>query len=226
MQDGPESSGGDAAEAFEALRAEVTVLRRAVEALPKTWAANRLPDTTPTLIEIAQALKDMGEHLEAVEHHPALRLTPAEHQQAIAQAGRGLMIEAVGRLDETTRATAQHARELAGLIGSARNQDQQLKWLLIAGVAALVFGLVSSPIFARLLPFGLDGRVAAFIMAGDRWEAGGALMQADSPTRWADLVSASELLPANRAVLAMCREAAAKTKKEQRCTLVVPAPRF
>jgi hypothetical protein len=93
----------------------------------------------------------------------------------------------------------------------------QTKWLVMTGAAALLMGLLVSPIVARLLPFGLDGRVAALVMGTDRWDDGGRLMAAASPPAWCDLSIAAD-------VLAACRDAAAKTKKEQHCTVVVPAP--
>jgi hypothetical protein len=42
-----------------------------------------------------------------------------------------------------------------------RGRQKQCEQLLWAAGAALVLGLLISPVFARLLPFGLDGRVAA-----------------------------------------------------------------
>jgi hypothetical protein len=85
---------------------------------------------------------------------------------------------------------------------------------------ALVVGLVLSPFLARLWPFGLDGRMAATIMGADRWNAGAALMAAQSPEAWRDLESAAEPLTPNKAALAVCRDTAAKMKKEQHCTVV------
>ena len=77
--------------------------------------------------------------------------------------------------------------------------------------------------FARVLPFGWDGQIAAFIMNADRWDAGSALMKAQSPEAWNVLMAAGKLTADNSAALGTCREAAAKTKKEQRCNIVVPA---
>jgi hypothetical protein len=94
--------------------------------------------------------------------------------------------------------------------------------LLRTGGVAVLFSLLAAPIFARLLPFGIDGRMAATIMGADRWTAGAALMAAQSSEAWRDLESAAELLTPNKAALGACRDAAAKTKKEQHCTLVVP----
>jgi hypothetical protein len=223
MDDEDQSAGG-AEKAFEALRAEVGNLKKGVEALPGAWRANRPPDTTPTLIEMAQALKEITEHLQAIEQHPALKLTPQQHQNAMVNAGRGVMDTAVRALEIAATDSKQVRQELAGVIGTARRQDQQIKWLLWTGVIAWVFGLLVSPAFARLLPFGLDGQVAAFIMRADQWHAGEALMRADSPADWAQFAAAVDLSKANKAALEACRDAAAKTKKEQRCAVVVPAP--
>jgi hypothetical protein len=65
--------------------------------------------------------------------------------------------------------------------------------------------------------------MAATIMGADRWNAGAALIAAQSPEAWRDLEAAAELLTPNKAALAVCRDTAAKLKKEQHCTVVVPA---
>ena len=88
----------------------------------------------------------------------------------------------------------------------------------------LFLGFLLAPFIARALPFGLDGRVAAFIMQADRWHAGAALMETGSPEGWRIMVGDLNLVNAYQAALALCREVAAKAKKEQRCTFVVPAP--
>jgi hypothetical protein len=61
-------------------------------------------------------------------------------------------------------------------------------------------------------------------MQADRWQAGGALMEAASPNAWRDLEFAAALLTPNKAALTACRDSAAKAKKEQHCSIVVPAP--
>ena len=123
MEDREEDSGPSGAEqAFEELRAEVKVLRRAVEALPEAWAANRPANYTETLGAIAKKLEILASHLQAIEQHPAIRMTPAQHQRAIAAAGEGLMHNAVQKLDSATAEAVKERRELAGLIGSMRGQ--------------------------------------------------------------------------------------------------------
>jgi hypothetical protein len=61
-------------------------------------------------------------------------------------------------------------------------------------------------------------------MNADRWSAGNALMKAQSPEAWDVLMAAGKLTADNSAALGACRDAAAKSKKEQHCVLIVPAP--
>jgi hypothetical protein len=71
-------------------------------------------------------------------------------------------------------------------------------------LVAVILGLLISPLFARLLPFGLEAQVAAFILRADRWNAGAALMQAQSPEAWRALMDASKLTSDNSAALEGC----------------------
>ena len=73
-----------------------------------------------------------------------------------------------------------------------------------------------------MLPFGWDDHIAAFIMQADRWDAGSALMKSQSPEAWDVLISAGKLTADNSAALIAGRDAAAKMKKEQRCSVVPP----
>jgi len=166
----------------------------------------------------------VGSFMAAIEQHPVIRTTPAQYNQAIVAAGEGLVTKAVRELDSATGAAMNERRELGAMIGTMRGQWKQWEWLGWTGITAFFLGLLISPMLARLLPFGWDGHVAAFIMNADRWRAGGALMEAASPEAWRDLESAAALLAPNKAALAACRDAAAKTKKEQHCGIAVPAP--
>src|SRR6478609_4776309 len=79
----------DATRAFDDLRAEVAVLRRAVEALGPALKENRAPDYSLSLGHIAKAQAAIGTRLETIEGHPALRMTPAAFgEQAVTNASR------------------------------------------------------------------------------------------------------------------------------------------
>lgn len=70
-----------AARAFEDLCAEMTVLRRSVEALPQAWRDNRPPDYTPDLARLVKALTDVGARMKAIEASPTLKMTPQAYGQ-------------------------------------------------------------------------------------------------------------------------------------------------
>lgn len=222
MDDSDESGAGAAERAFQALTTEVSGTRQAVLALKATWDTHPPVDTTETLGVIVSRLNVVAQQLAEIEKHPALRLTPAQHAQAVAAAGEGLLRTAAQKLDVATRDAETARRELVGLIGSTRGQREQWRWLGWTAAVALLLGLFLSPMFARLLPFGADGYVAAFILRADRWNAGAALMEAASPAAWRDLESAAALLMPNKTILTVCRDAAMKAKKDQRCLVIVP----
>jgi hypothetical protein len=226
MQNRDDDTEPTAAErAFDALRAEVAGMRQAVQSLSDVITKIRpTTDYTETLGAIAKKLETVGNFMAAIEQHPAIRTMPAQYNQAIVRAGEGMVDSAVRRLDSATAEAVKARHELAGLAGSMRGQQRQFEQLFWTGFAAVLVGLLISPLFARLLPFGLDGRVASFILHADRWDAGSALMQAQSPQAWRVLMDAGKFSTDNSAALAVCREAAAKAHKEQRCNVVVPAP--
>ena len=76
----------DATRAFDDLRAEVAVLRRAVEALGPALKENRSPDYSLSLGHIAKTQAAIGTRLEAIEGHPALRMTPAAFGEQVERA--------------------------------------------------------------------------------------------------------------------------------------------
>jgi hypothetical protein len=225
MRNRDEDEGPTAAErAFDALRAEVAGLRQVVQSLPDVVKKNRPIDTTETLGAIAKKLEIVGGFMAAIEQHPAIRTAPAQYKQAIATAGEGLITQSALELDRAKAAAVAERRELAAMIGAMRGRWKQSEWLAWTGIGAFALGLLISPLFARALPFRWDGQVAAFIMNADRWGAGTALMQAQNPEAWNVLMAAGKLTADNAALVGACRDAAAKTKKEQHCSIVVPAP--
>ncbi len=64
----------------------------------------------------------------------------------------------------------------------------------------------------------------ATIMHADRRNAGHALMKSTNQAGWETLAAEINVAEANHDALTACREAAQRTKKEQHCPIVVPAP--
>ncbi len=155
-----EDHAGDPAQAFEDLRAEVSVLRRAIEALPAAIRENRPADYSADLGVLGKGLDEISEQLEAITKSPALMMTPAQQGESIAKAGNNLVREAAGRLSDAVRTIEGERLQLSQIVGQAWKQDRQWRLMWLVGGVALAVGLALSPLVAGVLPFGLNTRVA------------------------------------------------------------------
>ncbi|MQX56100.1 DUF6118 family protein [Sinorhizobium meliloti] len=116
------------------------------------------------------------------------------------------------------------AADVGDYLRSARLRQEQDWWLWGGGGAGLVAGILLTLFLPRVLAGSVDMAVASTAMNAYRWNAGISLMQSGSPGGWRSLVDASNLVRANQEALRACAGAAAKAKKEQRCTINVAAP--
>ncbi len=216
-----EDHADDPAKAFEDLRAEVSVLRKAVEALPGAIRDNRPPDYAQDLAVIGKGLDEIGGQLETIQKSPALRLSPEQQGASIANAGRTMISEAAEALRRAAQSADHERSNLTYLIGNFRTKQDQRQWLAMAAGIGLLVGFMSFPFVIRAFPFGIPAGMAATIMNADEWNAGIALMKSSSPDGWAQLAADADLVRANKERIAACREAATKSKKEERCTITV-----
>ena len=217
MAEDNETLDGDPAAAFDALRAEVAQLSAMLEGLPTT-----VPDYSPTLADIAESL-------EAMEEHPALRLTPESFASQVRQAseaaqqqGRREMSNAIQRVD----AAGAELERLAERQRTGREQVRQVAIMTAVGAVAgvIVWVCFSGPV-ARALPasWSVPERMAAATLRLDRWQGGARMMAGANPQGWAQLAKAAELDRTNRVALDDCRRTAARTARAQRCVVVVAA---
>jgi uncharacterized membrane protein len=206
-----------AAEAFEALRAEVAQLRVVLEGL-----LTAVPDYSPTLAAIAQSLA-------AMEAHPALRLTPdalasqvRQASEAAQQQGRRELANAVQRVDAAGATLERLAERQRG----GREQVRQVAIMTAVGAVAgvIVWVSFSGPV-ARALPssWSVPERMAAATLRLDRWGAGVRLMQSASPRGWAQVAAGAKLERENRPALRDCWRKAEEAAREQRCIVSVAA---
>lgn len=153
-----------AARAFEDLCAEMTVLRRCVEALPQAWRDNRPPDYTEDLARVVKAMNAVGMQMQAIETNPTLKMTPQAYGQGIRQAGISASQEMQTAFQKAIGEVREERQVLARIIGQSRHQEQQSWWLLGVGLMCLVVGFGVSPVLASLLPSSVGTRVASFIV--------------------------------------------------------------
>jgi hypothetical protein len=219
--DQTESQPNDPAKAFDDLRAEVSVLRKAVEALPRAMRENRPPDYAHDLAVIGKGLDEIGGQLETIQKSPALRMSPEQQGQSIANAGSAMIREAAQKLDRAAREADRERYNLSQMIGTLGIKEQRRRFWAIMLPLVFVMGFTAFPFAMRAMPGGFKRLVAATVIGESQWDAGMALMRSENPDGWAQLSADAELVSANRDKIAKCRESAAKSKQEQRCYIQI-----
>lgn len=232
----PDEDAGDPAAAFDALRrtietqgaqigAEMSVMRRGLEAaFDQLERIDPQADYKPQLAQLVQALDNVAERLHGVEQSPILKQGAEHYARAIERSGEGLVQNAARELEKQAGDLERAGRVLSRHVASARERYVQNRYLWIVGTAGLVLGILLTLFAPRVLPASVDMAVASTVMNADRWNAGISLMRSGSPRDWNNLVSASDLVRANRAALAACGEDARIAGTDQQCTVTVPAP--
>ena len=223
-EEGPD----EAAQAFEELRAEVTLMRRAVERLTaERMEVPEPPDYSETLGVMANNITATAQRVDMLVKSPMLAMTPEQMAGRITAAAN-----TVAREDRQTIATARTGledvtRRLHGYVVSARRGDEQNRWLTVAGVVGMLAGMalwatLAAPI-ARTLParWQLPEHMAASTLDLSMWEAGRHLMIADAPTSWNALVDAWNIVENDREAVEACQKAAIKAKGKVRCTISI-----
>lgn len=225
-----DDSEDQAAEAFENLRAEVSLMRRAVERLAAERAeVPDVPDYSETLGLISRNLSATAQRVDALVKSPALSLTPEETGRQIDAASftarredHRLFLAAKQGLEEVA---AQLGRHLQSDIAAG----EQRRRLGYAGLIGLVAGMAVWAILpgglARAMPesWHWPERMAARTLGLPMWDGGQRLMAVASPDAWRGITGAATLARDNRDAIGACRTAAARAKKAVRCTIEVKA---
>ena len=219
-----------AAEAFEGVRGELALLRRAVERLAAERAeVPEIPDYSETLGRMAKALSGTMQNLavlaKAAEDNVAPRYVADRIVAASAHArdeDRRMIASVAEKMENATRA-------LHGIGGVARRADEQRRTLWQVGAGACLGGMllwtVVPGVVARALPdrWQVPEWMAARTLNLPKWEAGQRLMRAAAPDAFANIAAGDRIVTANRAVLEACRKLADRKREAVRCTVSVEA---
>lgn len=151
----PESAPADEiAEAFEALRGEVSLTRRAVEGL--TAAREHVPDYSATLGKMVEALKQAAEGIDRVERSPAVRLSPAAMADEIRKASVEARAEDHALIRESRDGLIRSIGRIDGIVERGQAADRQLRRVIWAGISGALGGMLLMAILpgvvARSLP--------------------------------------------------------------------------
>lgn len=182
-----------AAHAFGELRAEISLLRRAVERL--TDERTSQPDYAPSLEAIAKRLEDVCASVERLSERPALKLTPEAMAREITAAAAASRERDREMLQSAAANMNGAAGNLSAALAGARSAAEQNRELLHNRVAFAVAGMVTFAILpgavARSLPvnWAVPERIAARMLGTDMWQAGQHMMAKADPERWNRIVT-------------------------------------
>jgi hypothetical protein len=182
-QDETQSDG--AARAFNDLRAEISLLRRATERLTDERAD--LPDYAPSLEVIGRRLEDVCAWAKHTNEKPAMKLTPESLAREIVSAAgdsrnqdHRLLEQAISAMDAVgSRIDATVARKQL-----VHEQNLELKRNRIAFfVAGIVLWSILPGAVARSLPvsWAVPERIAARMLGLNPWDAGQDMMAKANP---------------------------------------------
>ena len=141
----------EAAAAFEELRQEIALMRRALAGLSAEHASIEIPDYSQTLGKMAAALNAILRTNKELAEAPALQMNAqnwAEHIAAASRAARQADREA---LDQARLGFDEIMHTLSASFASARAADAQLMWVLGAAGSGLAVGVLIGVVLARFV---------------------------------------------------------------------------
>ncbi|MBB3912694.1 DUF6118 family protein [Sphingomonas desiccabilis] len=220
----------EAAQAFQELRAEVTLMRRAVERLTaERMEVPEPPDYSETLGVIANNITATAQRVDMLVKSPMLAMTPEQLAGRITAAASTARQE-----DRQTIATARTGledvtRQLHGYVVSARRSDEQNRWLMWSAIGGIVVGMILWAVFAGIVARAVPAswqwpeKMAARSLDLPMWEGGQRLMRASAPDAFASIAAGDRIVTANRKALEACRKRADRKAVTVRCTVNVGA---
>lgn len=222
-----EEQGGDAAaEAFEGLRAEVTLLRRAVERLAAERAEVPQPkDYDETLGRIAKAINKLAERMDVLAGRPGVSITPDGIARQIAAAGATVRAEDAKTIAEARAALEKTTMRLDGVAASARSRADQMRWLRYSAIGGVVAGAVlwavAGGAILRATPdaWAWPESAALRTLGTDAWSGARRLAVSRDRETWDAMVAGVVIGRGNQEALQRCQAQADKAGETVGCTV-------
>lgn len=189
--------------AFDDLRGEVGLLRRAIEQLVSERQKNETPDYTPTLAASAARLDEIAKFMAAVVRSPAMRLTPEAVANEIAAAGQTARAGDRETIDRAGAALRASIASIDGVVERAWTADRQSRWLVGTGVVGVIAGMLIWSVvpgeIARSLPAAwlVPERMAARTLRLDMTDASSRLLAASRQSAAKNRVTTQGHAPTN-----------------------------
>lgn len=235
MADEDDQGGADATEAFEAMRGELALLRRAVEGLAAERGAIDVPDYTETLGALQQGVNTATGRINAIGQilakAPALGMTPEDMTQRIAAAGTATRREDQAALATARKELEDMTRQLHGVVVLARRGGEQNRWLVWSAIGGAIIGIVLWALLAgpilRATPdsWRWPESMAARMLGGSAWQGARRLATTNGIDTWNAMVTGAVIGQGNEESLERCQRAANKASEPVRCTIRIKPER-
>jgi len=227
MTDDDQGSGG-AVEAFQELRAEVALQRRAVEGLAAERSAIDIPDYSETFAKQLQGIGILMREMTALQKMPALDMTPEQMAQRIGVAGAAARRADHDALTRATGDMTAAAREVRGIVASALTAERQSVrqlWFALGGLVAgiLLWMLLPGLVARELAPTSWqwpEKLAARSLGANSVWDGARRMAAAGSADNWNMMIDGAAVIQANRKTLAKCQSNAVAAGKPVKCTII------
>lgn len=220
-------SDSEAEEAFDHLRGEVALLRRAIEGLLAD-PVKIPPEVSRQLRAQSAELKRLAEETQRLAASPALDVTPGVYSELIRRAYNTATERFEATWNKTLADLQKVGAEFARYGERARIRDAQHRQMIVsaavgAGASLALWLGLSGPI-ARALPqrWQIAERMAAQTLDLERPYAGRRLIALADPEGWRALERAHELVQQNGEILDRC---AARATKQRPVPCPVELPR-
>jgi hypothetical protein len=138
-----EPASDHATKAFDRLRGEVALLRRALEGLAVERASIEIPDYSETLAQITTAVETTDQRLVTLSQKPAFGLSPQGFSHEIIVASEKIRREDRETITESRQALQQVAKDLIASMRSAREEARQLELLVWTGSGCFAVGMMT-----------------------------------------------------------------------------------
>ena len=221
-----------AALAFNALREEVALVRRAVSGLAAERAAIEIPDYSETLGQIMRTSAATAAGLKTLTAMPALRLTAQDWGRVIAAASEQARRADQQTLTQAREALQQAARDLTSKLTSAKSADKQRQWVLWTGTVGFFAGILLLAIgigpVVRAMPesWHWPESMAADIVGMGEEAAGARLIESATPNRWGDIAFGYRIVSDNREAIAQCKKTSTNKRASVHCTIEINTEAF
>jgi hypothetical protein len=215
-----------AVEAFEQVRGELALMRRAVERLAAERAEMpAIPDYSETLGRMAKALNATMQNVGVLAKAAEDNVAPRYVADRIVAAGAHARDEDRRLIVTAGDAMNRASRELQGVTGSALEDAQQRRRVVWTGIGGIVVGMILWAVLAgtvaRSMPAGWQWpeKMATRTLRLEPWEAARRLASVSRPETWNAMLEGAIIVQDNRIAVSRCAKSAARKRAAVPCSL-------